>query len=82
MIAFLVTISLAILLVVGGTLISGRIRCFPLSFAVAGSYTTHTPARIVRSEMTHYARRALLVLTILFVILSTIFISVLQAISH
>jgi hypothetical protein len=82
MIAFLVTISLAILLVVGGTLINGRLRCSPLSYAVAGSYTTHTPARIVRSEMTNYAHRALLVLTILFVMLSIIFISVLNAITH
>ena len=82
MIAFLVTINLAILLVVGGTLISGRIRCFPLSFAVAGSYTTNTHTRIVRSEMTNYARRALLALTILFVMLSIIFISVLYAITH
>jgi hypothetical protein len=82
MIAFLVTISLAILLVVGGTLISGRIGYVPLSFAVAGSYPTHAHISITRSEISIYARRALLVLIILIVILSTIFISVTHAITQ
>ncbi len=82
MVTFLVTISLAILLVVGGTLISGRLRCSLLSYAVAGCYPTYAHTSIAMSEMANHARRTLLVLTIFFVMLSIIFISVLHAIAH
>ncbi len=82
MVAFLVAISLVILLVVGGTLISGRLRYSLLSYAGAGSHTITIPKRIVRSETANFARRSLLILTILFGMLSIIFIGVLQAIAH
>jgi hypothetical protein len=88
--ALLIILLLAIVLSVGGTIIS--VRLFPHGsgyvsrprrarrfYVVPGSYTTDTNLTIEDGVTTRYARKAIATLVILLVILSTLMYSAFHA---
>jgi hypothetical protein len=88
--AFLITIMLAILLSVGGTIISLRLfahrservsrpRSERRVYIAPSSYTTDTNISIEDSETARYARKVMATLVILLVILSTLIYSAFHA---
>jgi hypothetical protein len=88
--AFLITILLAIVLTVGGTIISLRLvahgaervsrpRSAQRLYIAPSSYTTDTNISIEDSETARYARKAIATLVILLVILSALIYSAFHA---
>ena len=88
--AFLITLLLAIVLSVGGTIISLRLfahgsehvsrpRSARQVYVIPRSYTTDTTISIEDSETARYARKAIATLVILLVVLSTLIYSAFHA---
>ena len=75
MVAFLVTFGFVVILVVGSTVISVRLKGSRQVYATRRRYTTDANISLTDVDMIYYSRRILAIMIVTLVALSTIVIS-------